>query len=82
MNEDGESDSGFILTGTSNGSWLSLELEKDKIRKAFPDVGITKILPGSIAIAVMYAGAMPIPTGVENLKRIQINLKVKEWRVD
>lgn len=81
LNEDGQSESSFILTGTTNESWFSLEQEKDKIRKAFPDVGITEILPGNIAIAVMYAGAMPVPTGTENLKRIQINLKIKEWRV-
>ncbi len=82
LNEDGESESSFILTGTTNSSWFSLEQEKDKIRKAFPDVSITEILSGNIAIAVMYAGAVPVPTGTDQLKRIQINLKVKEWRVD
>ena len=81
LNEDGQSESTFILTGTTNGSWLSLEQEKNKIHKAFPDVGITEILPDNIAIAVMYAGSMPVPTGTENLKRMQINLKIKEWRV-
>lgn len=82
LNEDGESESTFILTGTANGSFLSLEREKDKIRKTFTDVGITEILSDGTAIAVMYAGAMPVPTSTDQLKRIQINLKVKEWRVD
>lgn len=81
LNEDGESESTFILTGTTNGSWISLEKAKDNIRRLFTDTGITKILPDNIAIAVMYSGAMPVPTGTDELKRIQINLKIKEWRV-
>lgn len=79
--EDGESESTFILTGTTNGSWIDLEREKEKTHKLFPDTGLTKILPGNIAIAVMYSGSMPVPTGNDQLKRIQINLKIKEWRV-
>lgn len=81
LNEDGESESTFILTGTTNGSWLALEQVKDKVRRLFTDIGLTAILPDNIAIAVMYAGAMPVPTGTDDLKRIQINLKIKEWRV-
>lgn len=79
--EDGESESTFILTGTAKGNWLSLEKIKNKVREIFPDTGITKILSSDTAIAVMYAGSKPIPTGTEDLKRIEINLKVKEWRV-
>lgn len=79
--EDGGSESAFILTGTTNGSWLDLERKKEKIHKLFSDTGLTKILSGNIAIAVMYSGSMPVPTGTDELKRIQINLKIKEWRV-
>lgn len=81
FNEDGESESTFILTGTTRGTWLSLEAEKEKIRSLFPEDGITAILENKTGIAVFYASSMPIPTGVDELKRIQINLKVKEWRV-
>lgn len=81
LNEDGESESTFMLTGTTNGSWLELERQKERIRRLFPDIGVTEILSGDIAIAVMYAGSMPVPTGTDQLKRMQINLKVKEWRV-
>lgn len=81
MYEDGESESSFILTGTTKDSWLSLEKIKNKVREIFPDTGITKILSENIAIAVMYVGSKPIPTGTDDLKRIEINLKVKEWRV-
>ena len=81
LNEDGECESVFILTGTTRDAWLSLEVEKEKIRNLFPEVGVTAILENKAGIAVCYCSSMPIPTGVDELKRIQINLKVKEWRV-
>lgn len=79
--EDGENESIFILTGTSRKSWIELENAKADIRKIFPDDGVTAILEDKTGIAVFYSSAMPVPTGTEELKRIQINLKVKEWRV-
>lgn len=82
LNEDGESESTFILTGTTRGAWLELEKAKEKIRGIFPDIGITAILENKNGIAVFYSSAMPVPTGTDELKRIQINLKVKEWRVN
>lgn len=42
---------------------------------------LTAILEDKTGIAVFYTLSMPVPTGVDELKRIQINLKVKEWRV-
>ncbi len=79
--EDGENESTFILTGTSRKSWIELEKAKADIRKIFPDDGVTAILGDKTGIAVFYSSAMPVPTGTDELKRIQINLKVKEWRV-
>lgn len=79
--EDGENESIFILTGTSRKSWIELENAKADIRKIFPDDGVTAILEDETGIVVFYSSAMPVPTGTEELKRIQINLKVKEWRV-
>ncbi len=81
LNEDGESETSFILTGTARGSWLGLEIQKDKIRNLFPEEGLTAVLENKTGIAVTYISAMPVPTGTDELKRIQINLKVKEWRV-
>lgn len=81
LNEDGESDSTFILTGTTRGSWLELEKSKEKIKGVFPEDGVTAILEDNSGIAVFYSSVMPVPTGTDELKRIQINLKVKEWRV-
>lgn len=81
MNEDGMSESTFILTGTARGSFSELEAEKAKIRELFPEDGVTAILENKTGTAVCYANAMPVPTGTDELKRIQINLKVYEWRV-
>lgn len=81
LNEDGESDSTFILTGTARDSWLNLERAKAEIKNIFPENGLTAILSDKTGIAVFYASSMPVPTGTDELKRIQINLKIKEWRV-
>jgi hypothetical protein len=70
------------LTGTTRGSWLELETVKETIRRIFPDTGRTAILENNFGIAVFYSNSKPVPTGDAELKRIQIELKVKEWRVD
>lgn len=80
--EDGLQESPFILTGTTRGTWLSLEQAKSKIRYKFsPISGETVILANGAGLAVFYSNSFPVPTEDENLKRIQINLQVKEWSV-
>ena len=79
LNEDGLQESTFILTGFSKGSWLNLEQAKEKIEKIFNSV--TVILPSGNAMAVFYSGSLVVPTGDAELKRIQINLAIKEWKV-
>lgn len=81
VNEDGESESSFLLIGTAVESSLSLEKYKERIRMIFPDYGITEVFSDGTAIAVMYESSIVIPTGTDTLKRIQINLKIKEWSV-
>ena len=82
MFEDGMQGTQFILTGTTKGSWLNLEQQKEQIRKLFPEIGgRTAILDNGSGIAVFYGNAFPVPTGEEFLKRLQINLIVKEWKV-
>lgn len=82
MNEDGLQESEFILTGTTRGSWLELEQAKAAIEQAFnPIEGKTLITPNGNGVAIFYGNAFPVPTGVDELKRIQINLQVKNWKV-
>lgn len=78
-NEDGLQESTFIITGTTDGTWLSLEEVKETIKKEICDK--TAILPNGNGIAVFFAGSMKVPTGNERMKRIQINLLIKEWEV-
>ena len=80
--EDGMQETQLILTGTGRGSWLNLEKEKVKIEKIFPTIGgRTAILDNGSGVAVFYGNAFPVPTGDGFLKRLQINLTVKEWKV-
>ena len=78
--EDGMKEATFILTGFSKGSWFELEQTKEKIEKIFSNA--TVILPNGNGLAVFYSGSLVIPTGDAELKRIQINLAIKEWMVN
>ncbi|EOZ2853475.1 hypothetical protein ACQQ4G_003141 [Listeria monocytogenes] len=78
-NEDGMQESTFILTGFTKGSWLGLEQAKEKIEKIFNH---TVILPNGNGLAVFYSESLVIPTGDAELKKIQINLAIKEWKVN
>lgn len=78
INEDGMTENDFILTGTTEESWSSLQEEKGKIEKLFRNR--TTVLDSGIGISISLERALIVPTETEQLKRIQINLSVKEWR--
>ena len=81
-NEDGMEKTQFILTGTGKENWSVLEQQKEKIKEIFPEIlGKTAILDNGSGIAVFYENAFSVPTGDEFLKRLQVNLVVKEWKV-
>jgi hypothetical protein len=81
--EDGLQETTFMLTGFSRDSWLTLEEAKEKIENRFNKVsGYTVIADNGSGVAVFYADSMIVPTGDAELKRIQINLSVKEWKVN
>ena len=83
VTEDGLQESTFLLTGFSRDTWLALEDAKEKIELYFNRVsGKTVITDNGSAVAVFYAHSLIIPTGDAELKRIQINLKIKEWTVN
>ncbi|MGP1361066.1 MAG: hypothetical protein ACTTK5_01325 [Candidatus Fimenecus sp.] len=79
--EDGKEEGAFILTGTTDKTYLSLEKIKDRIKTHLTSMGITDII-NNTGIAVSYENAFMIPTGEQGLKRIQINLNIKEWRTN
>lgn len=80
--EDGLQETTFMLTGFSRDTWLTLENAKAKIENYFNKVyGKTVMVDDGSAVAVFYGNALIVPTGDEELKKIQINLHCKEWRV-
>lgn len=88
LNEDGMIEMSFILNGFSRKRkdnaepLLELEQAKEKIRSHFRD-GVVVTTDSGSAVAIFYENTLAnIPTGDAELKRIQINLKIKEWSVN
>lgn len=78
--EDGSREYTMILTGTTTGSWLELESYRAKIEDHFPSVGGLRITTDKGVMVIFYDNTSPIDTGETDLKRIQINLKIKAWK--
>ena len=80
--EDGLQETTFMLTGFSRDTWLTLEETKEKIENHFNQVGgMTVITDNGSGVAIFYANSLVVPTGDAELKSIQINLSIKEWKV-
>lgn len=79
LNEDGETESTFTLTGFSRNSFFELMEYVTKIKDMFPAEGMVKAASG-YGVAIFYETAFPIPSEDEDLERVQINLSIKEWR--
>ena len=80
--EDGAEQSTMILNGFHRGKYIDLETAKEKIKKHFHPIYGLRASTDSGSIAVFFDGAFFVPTGEADLKRIQINLKIKEWKGD
>lgn len=79
-NEDGYKEYTIMLTGTTVDSWLSLEQHRAKIEDHFPDIGGLRITDALGVVVIFYENSFPVPTDEANLKRIQINLRIKSWK--
>jgi hypothetical protein len=83
VTEDGLQESTFLLTGFSRGTWLELEEDREKIENYFNRIsGLTAITDSGSGVAIFYANSLVVPTGDAELKKVQINLSVKEWKVN
>lgn len=73
----------FTLTGTTTGSFLELENQKETIYNLFlPCSGGRRYATDDDgAVIIQYENAFPVETDDENVKRIQINLIVMEWGI-
>lgn len=81
MTSDGLRESTLIITGFHRGSFIDLESVKNKIKNHFhPEYGLQG-WTDSGAIVVFYDGSFYVPIEDGDLRRIQINLKIKEWKV-
>lgn len=76
LNEDGLSEYTFILTGYAIKNEVGYLFEVAERLKA-------RYKPSKIvdSIVIMYNNTMPIDTNNDDLKRIQIILKIKKWSV-
>lgn len=80
--EDGAEETILILNGWNRGSLIDLEKFISKIKKHFHPIYGLRGETDSGTIAVFFETARPIPTGEAELKKIEINLKIKEWKGD
>ena len=78
--EDGAEQSTMLLTIFHRGKRIDLERVKNKIKSHFPPVYGLRGQTGSGAIAVFFDGSFYVPTGEADLKKMQINLKIQEWK--
>ena len=81
MTESGLEESTMLLTGFSRGNYIDLETIKERIKSHFsPVCGLRGTTDSGSSIAVFYVGSFYVPTGEADLKKIQINLKISEWK--
>ena len=82
LNEDGLQEASLTLTGFTRGTWAELEEAKGKIEEYFsPISGNTQFTADGSAVTILYASSYVIPKEDADLKSIQINMKIMEWRV-
>lgn len=78
--EDGYEEATLTLTGTTNDLWAVLLQDRDKIKDHFPSIYGLRVAIDKGMVVIFYDNAFPVPTGEANLKRLQVNLKIKAWK--
>lgn len=81
INEDGLEQSTILLTGFCRGKMIDLLTVMEKIKSHFNPVhGLRATTSSGSTIAAFFDGYFTIPSGEADLKKIQINLKIYEWK--
>ena len=80
--EDGRETSTLILTGWHRGKRLELETAKKKIKNHFNPVYGFSGETDEGSIHVFFGGSFYVPSGESELQKIQIELKIIEWKVE
>lgn len=78
--EDGYEESTILLNGFTRGKYIDFINLKNIIKGHFDPINGLCAKTDSGSIAVFYNGTNFIPTNEADLKRIQINLLIKEWK--
>lgn len=78
--EDGYAEYTLMLTGTTRDKWLTLEADREKISDHFPQVYGLRVPTDKGTVVIFYANSFPVDTGEADLKRIQVNLQIKQWK--
>ena len=81
ITEDNLQDTAFLITGTTRGSFIDLETAKANIERLYRD-GKRVITESGTGVVIFYESALTVPTDDAELKKIQINLLIKEWKVN
>ncbi len=76
--EGGKRLSTFMLTGTAKGTWNELLATVETIKERFRE--IRTILPSGMGVYIVYDNMLTIPNDNSELKRVQINLSITEFR--
>ncbi len=82
VNEDGMTDTIFRITGFTRHSWSELYGFDKKIKELFPRIeGKRAVLPDGSGITAFYNSSQPTPTSEEDLKKLEIRVEIKFWKV-
>lgn len=78
--EDGAETSTLLIIGFNRGKFIDLYEAMEKMKKHFDPINGIRAKTDSGAIAVFFAGFFNVPSGEADLTKIQITLKIKEWK--
>lgn len=79
--EDGRESSTMLLTGFHRGKMFDLLSDMEKIKSHFDPIHGLRMQRGNgSTIVAFFDGYFIIPSGEADLKKIQINIKIYEWK--
>ena len=79
--EDGRESSTMLLTGFHRGKMIDLLAAMEKIKSHFSPIhGLRSQRGNGSTIVAFFDGYFIIPSGEADLKKIQINIKIYEWK--
>ncbi|MBQ8982710.1 MAG: hypothetical protein IJ079_03900 [Lachnospiraceae bacterium] len=79
LESTGYQETSFYLSGFTRESYLLLEQDKADIRSDLP---LTTILSSGSGIAMEYVTGRPVETNDPEIKRMDLTITIKEWRVN